>query len=451
MTGVQFIDIKKLEPHKDNPRKDLGDLSELAGSIKAQGILQNLTVVPHLGEISGQPTGFYTVIIGHRRMAAAKLAGLETVPCVISEMNEVDQVATMLLENMQRNDLTLLEQANGFQMLIDLGDSVKSISEKTGMSETTIKRRVHLVELDQKKLIKAMERGGTLMDFAELEKIKDPELKSKVLESIGSNNFKWELANALDKESAPERKADLIAEISTFATEISNREEISNPEYCAQFYNFKKDQYNKMPDDIDTEKYYFVVGDNAITLYKERSESPYTAETKMDPKAIAFNKRLTKLRAASETAYKMRYEFVKTFTGAKKYSKQINEFAIKGMLDGLRGGAFETTLEMMNVEIPEESDYRLAKNMVANLILEEYKAAPEYVMLASVYNSLDREADYFYARSWECTIDYRENEILDTVYDALVSLGYEMSDEEKQLQDGTHVLFTKDEKEKADE
>ena len=78
---IVMLPVDSLFPHPDNPRKDVGDVTELAESIKANGILQNLTVVP-------SPTfrGQYIVIIGHRRLAASKVAGLETVPCVISYM-----------------------------------------------------------------------------------------------------------------------------------------------------------------------------------------------------------------------------------------------------------------------------------------------------------------------------------------------------------------------------
>lgn len=122
---IKHIDINKIYPHKDNPRKDLGDLTELSESIKQSGIFQNLTLVPRDGDT-------YTVIIGHRRLAASKIAGLKEVPCAIVEMTEKEQLATMLLENMQRNDLTLCEQAQGFQMMMDLGETIESISEKNG-------------------------------------------------------------------------------------------------------------------------------------------------------------------------------------------------------------------------------------------------------------------------------------------------------------------------------
>ena len=115
------LPIELLQPHPDNPRKDVGDVTELADSIKVNGIFQNLTVIKD-GE-------GYTVIIGHRRLAAAKQAGLKKVPCNVAEMTEQEQISTMLLENMQRNDLTVYEQAQGFQMMIDLGETKESISK----------------------------------------------------------------------------------------------------------------------------------------------------------------------------------------------------------------------------------------------------------------------------------------------------------------------------------
>ena len=111
MNEITMIPIGKLEHHPKNPRGDLGDLSELTESIRNRGIMQNLTVVPGVG---GEG---YLVVIGNRRLEAARAAGLTELPCVISDMDEKEQMATMLMENMQRQDLTVYEQAQGFQLL----------------------------------------------------------------------------------------------------------------------------------------------------------------------------------------------------------------------------------------------------------------------------------------------------------------------------------------------
>ena len=147
MTELTYLSVDKLHPHPDNPRKDMGDLTELTDSIKANGVFQNLTVVP---EGDG-----YTIIIGHRRCAAAKAAGLTEVPCIVTEMSEREQLQTMLTENMQRSDLTVYEQAQGFQMMLNMGDTVDDIAEKSGFSATTVRRRVKLLELDKDKFKKS--------------------------------------------------------------------------------------------------------------------------------------------------------------------------------------------------------------------------------------------------------------------------------------------------------
>lgn len=169
--------VDRLVPHQNNPRKDLGDLTELADSIKKNGIMQNLTVVDN-------GNGEYTVIIGHRRCAAAKLAGAKTVPCAIVEMSEKEQLATMLAENMQRADLTIIEQAEGIQLMLDLGESVSDIAEQTGLSESTVRRRKRLMEFDRDELKAAEQRGATLADYAKLDEI-EPQYRDEALKAIG--------------------------------------------------------------------------------------------------------------------------------------------------------------------------------------------------------------------------------------------------------------------------
>ena len=124
MADITYIPIRQLYPHPDNPRKELGDLSELAASIKENGVYQNLTVIPgHYlnsreyiakcvdegGDAAAAAAAWtpkavwssddYTIIIGHRRAAAAQQAGLYELPCAIVEMDEREQMQTMMIEN----------------------------------------------------------------------------------------------------------------------------------------------------------------------------------------------------------------------------------------------------------------------------------------------------------------------------------------------------------------
>lgn len=205
-----YIPIEKLFPHPDNPRKELGDLTELADSIKVKGIMQNLTVVP-------QEDDTYTVVIGHRRLGASKVAGLTELPCVIANMTPKEQIATMVAENMQRSDLTIYEEAYGMQMMLDFGDTLESVSEQTGLSKTTIRRRVKLLDFDKDKFQASLGRGVSLMDFEKLDKIQDKDLKNNLLDVIGTSNFDWEYRKALKAEKEKEVAGKVLEKLNTFA------------------------------------------------------------------------------------------------------------------------------------------------------------------------------------------------------------------------------------------
>lgn len=214
------VPIKEIYPHPDNPRKDLGDITELTESIKKNGIMQNLSVIPgHYENGEWIEQVGYTLIIGHRRCEAARRAGITEVPCrIIKDMTINEQISTMLEENMQRNDLTIIEQAQGFQMMLDLGDTVDTIADKTGFSKQTVKHRVNLAKLDLNLLKEKQEDEEyqlNLKDLYELEKIKDIDVRNRILEDASdSNDIAWEVEKALKEERVKENESkikDLLA------------------------------------------------------------------------------------------------------------------------------------------------------------------------------------------------------------------------------------------------
>lgn len=216
MNTLTEIELEKIHAHPQNPRKDLGDLSELSESIKKNGIMQNLTVIPGHFENGEFVSGDYTLLIGHRRCEAARLAGIEKVPCkVVEDMSNKEQVSIMLEENMQRSDLTIWEQANGFQMMLDLGDSIQGITEKTGFSETTIKHRLEIAKLS-KKAVEAPAKEGfqlSIADYITLEKLKNVKDRNKVLqEATSSKELKWKVERAVE-EATKEKNKKIIEEL----------------------------------------------------------------------------------------------------------------------------------------------------------------------------------------------------------------------------------------------
>ena len=193
--SIVYLQRSQLEPHPDNPRKDLGDLEELRESIRQNGIMQNLTVIP-----TDDTLEHFRILIGHRRFAASE-GILNELPCVIVEdLTDREQVGIMLCENLQRNDLTFYEQGQGFQMMLDLGDTIDEISEKTGFSKNTVKHRVEIAKLP-KAAIEDRKFQLTIGDLIELEKISDVKKRQKVLElAWDSNNLKNRISQEIREE-----------------------------------------------------------------------------------------------------------------------------------------------------------------------------------------------------------------------------------------------------------
>lgn len=183
MSRITMVEAKKLRPHPKNPRKRLGDLTELVESIKENGIMQNLTAVPDPDKDDG-----YMIIIGHRRFAAGKKAGLKEFPVSIVSLDEADQVKPMLCENIQRSDLTPVEQAEGFQMMIDFGFTVDELSQNTGFAPSTIYHRLNIAKLDKDALKKKMDQL-TLTDLIDLEQIEDVQVRNEILRKANRQTF----------------------------------------------------------------------------------------------------------------------------------------------------------------------------------------------------------------------------------------------------------------------
>lgn len=142
---IHMLPIGSLRPNPNNPRKHVGDVTELAESIKAQGIRQNLLVIPDTENRGpGDTAAVYRIVIGHRRYTAAKQAGLTRLPCVIADLDPRQERELMLVENTQRADLTPLEEADGYQGLLDLGSSVRDMAAKTGRSQGFVRQRLRL-------------------------------------------------------------------------------------------------------------------------------------------------------------------------------------------------------------------------------------------------------------------------------------------------------------------
>lgn len=141
----ETIDINKVEPNKDQPRKTFNEdsLIELSESIKQHGIVQPLVVT--------KKNNYYEIIAGERRWRAAKLAGLKKVPVVIKDYTPQEIMEIALIENIQREDLNPMEEAMAYQRLIqEYKLKQDEVAERVSKSRTAVTNSIRLLKLDQR-------------------------------------------------------------------------------------------------------------------------------------------------------------------------------------------------------------------------------------------------------------------------------------------------------------
>jgi ParB family chromosome partitioning protein len=143
MVATNTLSINEIVPNKDQPRKtfDEGTLMELADSIRQHGVLQPLLVRP-------LPNGGYQLVAGERRWRACRMVGLKEVPVVVKELSDTETMEIAIIENLQREDLNPIEEAEGLQALIDkCGFTQEEIATSVGKSRPAIANSLRLLRL----------------------------------------------------------------------------------------------------------------------------------------------------------------------------------------------------------------------------------------------------------------------------------------------------------------
>lgn len=142
-TAIVELQVSDIEPNPFQPRKifDEASLAELSQSIKTQGVFQPILVRK---SIIG-----YEIISGERRYRATKIAGLDTIPAIVYDYDDKQMMEVGIIENIQREDLSVLEEAHSYQMLINnLNLTQKDVSERVGKSRSHIANMLRLLKLD---------------------------------------------------------------------------------------------------------------------------------------------------------------------------------------------------------------------------------------------------------------------------------------------------------------
>ena len=185
---IKLINTSLIDPHPDNPRKNIGDVTDLAASIKANGLLSPLSVVPH-----GQR---YRVIAGHRRLAACKQAGTGAVPCFVLDLDPLQQLEAMVTENCQREQLTTMEEADAIQGMLDLGATTASVAHQLGRSSDYVRDRAKAASIDNE--VRATRDDFSQLTIGQLVAIARydgrPDLQKKLAQAAGTSNFDYTLS-----------------------------------------------------------------------------------------------------------------------------------------------------------------------------------------------------------------------------------------------------------------
>jgi len=178
--NITYVNIENIRPNPYQPRKqfNISALEELCESIRQYGVLQPINV-------RKMSSNSYELVAGERRLRAAIMAGLKEIPAIIVNVNDDDSAVMALIENLQREDLSFMEEAEGYNnLLIDHGFTQEELAQKIGKSQSTIANKIRLLRLPP--LVKKIIADNSLTErhARALLKLHEEQLQLKVLKHV---------------------------------------------------------------------------------------------------------------------------------------------------------------------------------------------------------------------------------------------------------------------------
>lgn len=203
----ELVDINKVEPNKDQPRKSFNEdsLIELSESIKQHGIVQPLVVMKR--------DDYFEIIAGERRWRAAKLAGLKEVPVVVKDYSPQEIMEIALIENIQREDLNPIEEAMAYQRLVkEYNLKQDEVAERVSKSRTAITNSLRLLKLDERVQEMLIDENISSGHARALLAIKDNEQQYSVAMKIFDEKLSVreteKLIKSFDRKETPKKKKE---------------------------------------------------------------------------------------------------------------------------------------------------------------------------------------------------------------------------------------------------
>lgn len=452
------IPVSQLMPNPHNPRRDVGDVTELADSIRAQGIKQELLVTP-AGDRDGVPQ--YRVVIGHRRLAAAKIAGLDMVPCRVEELSAREERELMLVENTQRVDLTPLEEADGYQGLLDLGVRVKEMAVRTGRSMRLVRGRLKIASIPRS--VREASPSFAQLSLRELEDIAefdgDEKAQARLASKAGCNDFEWQL-NRLRRERDHRKwveAARLWAEsnnLPMLPDNLKPEDMWANPtgyEYQKRFGQDHPGPFSKQWKDWQAEgKHPGAV----IRIFDDKgSVVAYTPAKREDGKAEAKRRmereRRHGIRELAQASAELRREWIRTTVPVLKadvlrdMTERLTLLELMGVGDSMRGtsldsngwtrvvkaySSFAKPLPVVDKD-PEHGVYTL--NVAENAAeLRRRQSVPSRRSVELLLLLLARREGAIDTDTWDREAYQCDLKGLNAYYEVLESAGYAVSDAE---------------------
>jgi len=240
----RIIPINQIAPNPDQPRVEIGDLSELTGSIKQKGVLEPLLVKPN-------GNGTWMIIAGERRWRAANLAGLTEVPCIELDIDEKSIAEIALIENLQRKDLNVWEEADGLAYLSEkFGYTHEEIAQKIGKSRSTVTESFAIAGLPEairEKCRRAeINAKSTLLEIA---RQFDEKAMHDFLDKIKNQGFN---RAEIRKTARPKQRVDIK---DSTVSEIKHSQENKNQENNVFKYNSEEKDFSLKISFNNSEKY----------------------------------------------------------------------------------------------------------------------------------------------------------------------------------------------------
>ena len=209
--------ISEVEPNREQPRKDFDEqaLAELSQSIMQFGVLQPILVRPIIG-------GGYQIVAGERRYRASRMAGLTEIPAVIRELSDDETMELALIENLQREDLTPIEEAKGYKVLIDTyGISQEQVAQTVGKSRSAIANTMRLLLLPDDVI--AMVESGELSQG-----------HARTLLALENKAMMSAVAEEIVKKGLSVRQVEKLVKDMTKKSVTRTRKVVSKPSYFAE-------------------------------------------------------------------------------------------------------------------------------------------------------------------------------------------------------------------------